>query len=132
LQEFRKRQVIPFPGMTVNIDNLIGVVRTVSGGRVIVDFNHPLAGRKLEYEVKIIEQVAKKEEQAEVITDFYGLRECEFEFLKTEAKITTKVHVPEQLQNVIEALMKKHLNIEKVDFIESTKSTKSEEGAKNG
>jgi len=129
LTEFKKRGIIPYPGLTLNIDNLIGTVRTVSGGRVIVDFNHPLAGKKLEYDVKIVEQVSKREDKARIITDFYGIPDCEFEFLKTKIKIKTKMHVPKQLSEVVEKLMKKHLNIDKIEFIENTKL---EEGAKHG
>lgn len=52
MKVFRKQKIQPFPGLEVNIDNQFGIVRSVSGGRVIVDFNHPLSGRKLIYNVK--------------------------------------------------------------------------------
>lgn len=42
------------PGALVEIDNRIGVIRTVSGGRVQVDFNPPLAGRTLLYKFKVV------------------------------------------------------------------------------
>ena len=35
------------------MDNIIGTIRTVSGGRTIVDFNHPLAGHTLIYKIKV-------------------------------------------------------------------------------
>ncbi len=57
LNTFKKQDIRPFPGLQVNIDNQFGVVKTVSGGRIIVDFNHPLSGKDLLYEVKILKQI---------------------------------------------------------------------------
>ncbi|KHO49968.1 MAG: FKBP-type peptidyl-prolyl cis-trans isomerase SlyD [archaeon GW2011_AR6] len=44
LKVFHEKQVNPYPGLALAIDNLIATVRAVSGGRVITDFNHPFAG----------------------------------------------------------------------------------------
>ena len=52
LNKFRQQKIQPFPGLQLNIDGMFGIVRTVSGGRCLVDFNHPLAGKDLAYEVK--------------------------------------------------------------------------------
>lgn len=60
---FKKQNIAPYPGLEVNIDNMYGIIRTVSGGRVIVDFNHPLSGKNVKYDVKvnkIIEESAVK------------------------------------------------------------------------
>ncbi|MEK6835971.1 MAG: FKBP-type peptidyl-prolyl cis-trans isomerase, partial [Nanoarchaeota archaeon] len=46
---FTKQNIKPFPGLMVNIDGFIGVIRSSSSGRVLVDFNHPLAGKDLVY-----------------------------------------------------------------------------------
>ena len=51
LSHFKKHDVSPQVGMDVEIDNRRGTVRSVSSGRVLVDFNHPMAGRVLKYEV---------------------------------------------------------------------------------
>ena len=50
---FNKENIRPFPGLQVNIENLIGTIRSVSGGRSLVDFNHPLAGKDIIYEIEI-------------------------------------------------------------------------------
>ena len=47
LAEFKKHGQNPQPGMVINADNMKGRVLSVSGGRVKIDFNHPLAGRTL-------------------------------------------------------------------------------------
>lgn len=41
------------PGLSVTIGEQRGVVKSVSGGRVVVDFNHPLAGQIVEYTVHL-------------------------------------------------------------------------------
>ena len=51
--KFRQQNIQPVPGLQLNIDGVFGVVKTVSGGRCLVDFNHPLAGKNLVYNVKI-------------------------------------------------------------------------------
>ena len=42
LRKFKKEKIQPMPGLQVQVDESTGIVKTVSGGRVIVDFNHPL------------------------------------------------------------------------------------------
>ncbi|MDO8480400.1 MAG: peptidylprolyl isomerase [Nanoarchaeota archaeon] len=56
-RKFVEHQINPFPGLQVNIDNQIGLVKTSSGGRVLVDFNHPLSGKSIEYHAKIVKKV---------------------------------------------------------------------------
>jgi len=54
-----------YPGAQVQLQGITGIVSSVSGGRVRVDFNHPLAGKELEYEIKILGKVTSKKEQVE-------------------------------------------------------------------
>ena len=51
--KFRQNKIQPVPGLQINIDGLVGTVKTVSGGRTLVDFNHPLAGKEVLYSLKI-------------------------------------------------------------------------------
>ena len=55
--KLREQKVTPQRGMQIIVDDNIGVIRVVSGGRVMVDFNHPLAGKELKYWVKITKQI---------------------------------------------------------------------------
>ena len=64
---FKKENLRPFPGLNVNIDGYIGTVRTVSGGRVIVDFNHPLSGKDLVFDIEIKKIVKDGKEKVESI-----------------------------------------------------------------
>lgn len=53
LKEFKKSKVNPEPGMALTWRDQRGVVTTVGGGRVRVDFNPPLAGKTLTYKVTV-------------------------------------------------------------------------------
>lgn len=67
MKVFRKDNIQPFPGLEVNVDNTYGIVRTVSGGRIIVDFNHPLSGHSLKYDVKVNKIIKDTLEKAKSI-----------------------------------------------------------------
>ena len=76
LQEFRKRNIMPTPGLIVDLDGVYGKVQTVSGGRVRIDMNNDLAGKEVEYEIKILKEVKDVSEQAQLLTEkFFPLRE---------------------------------------------------------
>ncbi len=51
MKEFTRRKINPVPGLVVEADRFQGRVQSVSGGRVRVDFNHPLAGKTVEFEL---------------------------------------------------------------------------------
>ncbi|MFH1439193.1 MAG: hypothetical protein ABIG89_01405 [Candidatus Woesearchaeota archaeon] len=62
--KFTKEGIRPQPGMQVNVDGMFGIVKTVTGGRVMVDFNHPLSGKDVIYTVKINKLVTDTLEKA--------------------------------------------------------------------
>ena len=67
LAQFRKQNINPVPGMPVNFDDEYGVIRTVSGGRVIVDFNHPFSGKDLIYDVSINKIITDESEKTKLL-----------------------------------------------------------------
>lgn len=67
LRKFRERNITPYPGLEVEIDGKIAVVRSVGAGRVQVDFNLPLAGRTLIYEVEVKKKLETLEEKVEAL-----------------------------------------------------------------
>ncbi|MFX1492217.1 MAG: peptidylprolyl isomerase [Promethearchaeota archaeon] len=52
-------------GMRVRIGNQSGTVRHVGGGRVTVDFNPPLAGHTVEYEISVTKKLSRAQERLE-------------------------------------------------------------------
>lgn len=66
-KSFQKGQK-PRPGATVTIEGKRGFIRAIAQGRVRVDFNHPLAGEEISYEVKVIKKIIDENEKiAELI-----------------------------------------------------------------
>lgn len=60
----RSKGINPVPGAELEIDGRQAIIRSVGAGRVQVDYNHPLAGRKIIYDVKVTEII--EEEKAKV------------------------------------------------------------------
>ncbi len=67
ISEFKKQKISPVPGLMLTINDKQGIVRSVSGGRVIVDFNNPLAGKEVIYDVKILKEIRDTKEKIETI-----------------------------------------------------------------
>jgi len=63
ISEFYKRNINPIPNLVVNVDNMVGIVRSVNSGRVVVDFNHPYAGKDLLYVIKLNREVTDLKEK---------------------------------------------------------------------
>ena len=57
LSVFRDKNTDPRPGMVLSLDNLIAKIIAVSGARVIVDFNNPLAGKEIVYRFSVIRKI---------------------------------------------------------------------------
>ena len=96
LKFFTKENIRPFPGLQVNIDDKVGQVRSVSGGRVIVDFNHPLASKNLEYDVNVHRIVTDKKEQLQALFKLFGFPIEDITIDGSKATIATKTQLPEQ------------------------------------
>ncbi len=73
LSDFRARDMNPYPGMTVELDNMTVIVRSVNSGRVVVDANNPYAGRDITYEVKVIKQITNQDEKITALGRTYNV-----------------------------------------------------------
>lgn len=122
---FKKDKIQPMNGMQVNVDGNVGIVRSASPGRVIVDFNHPLSGKDLEYSVKVIKKIEDPLEQATSI--------LKNEFYITDQKVTLKdgtltisIDLPDDLSaQMLERIAESVPSVKKVVF-EKPKSEEDE------
>ncbi|MHA1409271.1 MAG: FKBP-type peptidyl-prolyl cis-trans isomerase [Candidatus Odinarchaeia archaeon] len=97
LREFKKQKIKPYPGMRLKIGQTSALVKTVSSGRVTLDFNMPLAGKTLIYTVKVTEKLT---EDIDKIKALIGWRVGDPEILN-EFKLDLKgsklsVEIPEK------------------------------------
>ena len=63
MREFQRNKINPEIGKEVNINNKSGKIISVTPGRVLIDYNHELAGKDLYYKyqvVKIIDDIKDK------------------------------------------------------------------------
>lgn len=100
--QFRKQEIAPQPGLQVSVDGRMGTVRSATGGRVVVDFNHPLAGKALDYEVKVIRKVTSKSEKGKALIKL--LLGQEPESVKAQEKkliVTMPTEMPPQVTEML-------------------------------
>ncbi len=117
LSKFRENKIEPIPGDVLEIDGMHVRVLSVTGGRVRVDFNHPLAGRELEYTVKIAQQITDPAEKLKRLIEQSGIP---FATAFAAGKATlTGPKLPDQLKEMIEKDLKKRVaEVTTVEFIE--------------
>ncbi|MFH1500663.1 MAG: peptidylprolyl isomerase [archaeon] len=94
LSVFKGQDIRPQSGMIFNFDGMMGKVSTVSGGRVIVDFNNPLAGKEVIYDLKVKRKIEALEEKAGAIIKFLFRQDVPF-------KIENKKLVIEGDKNIV-------------------------------
>lgn len=143
MKEFKKQNIKPFVGMPLSLDGNAGIVRTVDGGRVRVDFNHELAGKDIVYDLEIVETIDDNEEKIKgLIEVYYGnpnlnIDEVEIEFEDDVAKIKLGVLAGFDQRATQEVTLAKfrvaretYENIEEIEtvqFIDEFKDEKPEE-----
>lgn len=121
LSTFRKHNINPHIGQAINVDNKLGIVRSVSGGRSIVDFNHPLAGKELEYDVEIVKEITDKKEKIEKMILFRtGISSAMYKIDLLEKKCVIEYKNKEQVFKVLGPILendiKNYADIEKVEI----------------
>lgn len=76
---FNEQKVNPVPGAMFNFDGRIAKILTVSGGRVMVDFNNPLAGKIVVYNIKVLKKVDDLNEKIKALIEFFTKKDFKFE-----------------------------------------------------
>jgi FKBP-type peptidyl-prolyl cis-trans isomerase 2 len=78
LKLFYEHKLNPIPGVMFNFDGRVAKVLSVSGGRVRVDFNHPIAGKEVVYDVKINKKIEDLNEKIKHFMDFLFRKDFKF------------------------------------------------------
>ncbi|RLJ04856.1 MAG: peptidylprolyl isomerase [Candidatus Aenigmatarchaeota archaeon] len=118
---FKNQKYSPRPGMVVDFGGTKGRIQSVTAGRVRIDFNNPLAGKDLFYEVEIKEEIKDKKGQIKVVTSLFHLAVKNVAIKINTAEIELDVTKPvTQKQKILTAgVIKKYIDgIKKVKFIE--------------
>jgi len=76
LREFLRQEISPKVGMEMSLGGRRGTITQVTGGRVRMDFNNPLAGRTLSYRYRATRKATSLEERLRAVLEMdYGLPE---------------------------------------------------------
>jgi len=86
---FREHQTNPVQGAMFNFDGRPGKILSVSGGRILVDFNNPIAGKDVIYKIKVVRKLEKQEEKIKALVEFLFRKDFKFE-VKDTLKGTSK------------------------------------------
>ncbi len=115
---FKDQKVEPRQGMIVDFGGMKGRIQSVDAGRIRVDFNNPLAGHVLKYDIEIKEKIEEPIEQVKALLEFFGASNVD---PKIEGNtVTINIRLPGQLKEQVSSLIIEHVNgIEKVNFVES-------------
>ena len=98
----KKQKINPFPGLQINASGMFGTIRSVAGGRVTIDFNHPLAGKNIVYQIKINKIIdSDKIKLKSLLESMLGLtnKEYELNIENNKAKITLKPTIPPEIKD---------------------------------
>jgi FKBP-type peptidyl-prolyl cis-trans isomerase SlyD len=119
-------KVEPVQGLVVDFSGMKGRVQSVSGGRVTVDFNNPLSGKTLKYEIEVREKIENDKNKVESILEFFGIE-------NVNARINNDIvdiegpRIPNELKDRVSKLIIDYVkpdgkSIEKIRFIDTIES----------
>lgn len=119
---FSDNNTEPKQGMIVDFSGMKGRIQSVVSGRVRVDFNNPLAGKKLVYEVEVKEKIDEPEKKIRMVLEFFGIDKAEIKF--GEGADIETIKLPVDIKERISSLILEHVKPEgkelsKVRFIET-------------
>jgi FKBP-type peptidyl-prolyl cis-trans isomerase 2 len=100
---FEEHKTRPVVGMVYDFNGMYGTVKSIIGGRVMVDFNNPLAGKDIKISYKVLKKIEdvkiKVEKVMELVLkipqNMYSAEVKEKELL---------LNIPEQLEQIKEML----------------------------
>jgi FKBP-type peptidyl-prolyl cis-trans isomerase 2 len=128
---FAEQKLRPVVGIVYDFGGMFGTVKAVSRGRVMVDFNNPLAGKDIEFDYKVVETIEKDEEKLkEVFVEVLKLPETMYKIENKGEKI--EISVPKELVVMKDHLLKtikdlmENLDEKKLEFKELEIKKKSE------
>ncbi len=112
IAEFRRRGIKPEPGMMLDIDGITNVIRSVGSGRVVVDANSIYAGKRIKYEVKVVNQITDSKDKINALAK---LQNAVPEEIKIENGIATLTYMAEgNAESNIEKIMREQILAENI------------------
>ncbi len=121
VKELEARKIEPKVGESISINGITGKILSISGGRVLVDFNHPLAGKTLEFEIEVLKDIKDLLEKIEAIVEIFTGQKENFEIKIKDSEITivdkNNALMPEGRRVISENIFKWIKEVKKVNFL---------------
>ena len=132
LNFFKKSNIQPEKGTMMNFDGKLGKIITISGGRVLVDFNNPLAGKDVIYDIKILRKVDDLSEKIKSFIEFLFKKDLAFEIKDKQLVIK----VEDEMKKFVEMFKDKFKEIFDLELVTEEKGlganeSKTEEKEEN-
>jgi len=98
LRRLAAKGITPQLGMRVEFEGKLAVIRTMGAGRVQLDFNPPLAGKTLVYDVTVQKKLETKEEKINALVHrrIPAVDVTKFTFKTGKTSKTIEINVPEE------------------------------------
>jgi FKBP-type peptidyl-prolyl cis-trans isomerase 2 len=108
---FRSNNINPSVGDMVLLDDKMATVLAINSGRVLVSYNHPLAGKELKYDIEILSIIENDLDKYSVIFQHYVGKAPEKVNVNGEnIKISTKEDVKPYIKDSIYVDIEKYIN----------------------
>jgi len=113
MSQFTEQKIRPVPGLRLNIDGFMGTVKTVGGGRCVVDFNHPLASRDVVYKLKVNKIITDKKVQIKsLLRILLGADAGDIKVENNKSVITFPSELPEKIAAELAKKIKELTDVE--------------------
>ena len=116
LSMFNSSNIKPSPGLQLDLDGMLCTIRSVSGGRVLVDFNHPLAGKPMDYEIKVDKMIKETKDKINSLLNM-RLNKFKIKNLKEE-ELEIECEIKKEFEDVLSKEIKEKLpELKNIKFI---------------
>lgn len=128
LSVFKSQNQVPVPGMVFYFDNLSGKVASVSGGRVIIDFNNPLAGKEVEYDLNVKREILDSNEKIKAFLFYFTRKDFQFK-IENKKVIISCSNQESKVLSFLKDRFKKVFSLE-LEVVEKPEKPKEQEHSK--
>ncbi|MDP2673085.1 MAG: FKBP-type peptidyl-prolyl cis-trans isomerase [Nanoarchaeota archaeon] len=131
---FFQHKINPVQGAMLNFDGKMGKILSVSGGRVLIDFNHPLAGKDVIYEINVKKIIQDIDEKIKAFNNFIFKQDFKFSVAQDNKKVIYEIpESDKQLKIFIGIFKEKFKEIFDMELeIKEEKTEKSKDEQKAG
>jgi FKBP-type peptidyl-prolyl cis-trans isomerase 2 len=109
INKLKKHNLNPIVGMKLNVDGRVAIVRSVTGGRVILDFNHPFSGKEVHYWLKPQKLISNLKEKVGLAMELIGFKADNLKVDK--GKVTLKLANKDKLGDKFFDMLEKQIKL---------------------